>query len=189
MKEFLEAHIRKRLGENPENLDFVLDHFEPVTVAKNEMILKSGKTCNHIYFIVSGCLQVFVYDDDMNENIRDLIIEDNWCSELHSFTTGNPANENIKAIEPCQLLCISKSNFALLVQKVPQFNVAYQQILEQSYLNSVYRINTFVSMSALDRLKWLMQNRPYLLNRISSKTLASYLGINKDVFSRLKSKL
>ncbi|MBY8961316.1 cyclic nucleotide-binding domain-containing protein [Flavobacterium sp. D11R37] len=85
MKEFLEAHIRKRLGENPENLDFVLGHFEPLTVAKNELILTSGKTCSHIYFIVSGCLQVFVHDDDMNENIRDLIIEDNWCSELHSL--------------------------------------------------------------------------------------------------------
>jgi hypothetical protein len=34
-----------------------------------------------------------------------------------------------------------------------------------------------------------MENRPNLMTRFSSKLIASYLGINKDVFSRLKGKL
>jgi len=76
-----------------------------------------------------------------------------------------------------------------MMESVPQFDKIYKQILEASYANSVYRINSFVSLSALDRIKWLMQNRPSLMTRLSSKLLASYLGINKDVFSRLKSKL
>jgi hypothetical protein len=76
-----------------------------------------------------------------------------------------------------------------MMETVPQFDRIYKQLLENSYANSVYRINTFVSLSALDRIKWLMQNRPTLLNRVPSKLIASYLGINKDVFSRLKSKL
>jgi hypothetical protein len=44
-------------------------------------------------------------------------------------------------------------------------------------------------MSALDRIKWLMQYRPGLLTRLPAKLVASYLGINKDVFSRLRSQI
>jgi hypothetical protein len=75
------------------------------------------------------------------------------------------------------------------METVPQFDKVYKQILETSYANSVYRINTLVSLSALDRIKWLMDFRPKLMTRVSSKLIASYLGINKDVFSRLKSRL
>ena len=68
-----------------------------------------------------------------------------------------------------------------MMETVPQFDKVYKEILEASYANSVYRINTFVSLSALERIKWLMQNRPTLMTRLPSKLIASYLGINKDV--------
>ena len=100
-----------------------------------------------------------------------------------------PATENIRTIEPCQLLIINKQGFQTMIQTVPQFDKVYKEILENSYANAVYRINTFLALSALDRIKWLMENRPKLMTRISSKIIASYLGINKDVFSRLKAKL
>ena len=124
-----------------------------------------------------------------NETTRDLVIEDNWCSELMSFGSGNPATENIRAVEPSILLAIDRKGFQEMMETVPQFDAVYKQILEASYANSVYRINTFVSLSALDRIKWLMQHRPTLMSRLSSKLIASYLGIHKDVFSRLKAKL
>lgn len=125
----------------------------------------------------------------MNETTRDIITENNWCSELISFGSGNAASENIKTIEHSQLLTIDRKNFQEMMQKVPQFDKVYKQILETSYANAVYRINTFVSLTALDRIKWLMEYRPALMTRIPSRILASYLGINKDVFSRLKAKL
>jgi CRP-like cAMP-binding protein len=74
------------------------------------------------------------------------------------------------------------------VTTVPQFDKVYKQILEASYANSVYRLNSFVSLSALDRIKWMMQYRPELMVRLSSKLIASYLGISGETFSRLKAK-
>jgi CRP-like cAMP-binding protein len=106
-----------------------------------------------------------------------------------SFGSGKPATENIRTVEPCELFAIDRNNFKTLMETVPQFEKVYKQILEASYANSVYRINSFVSLTALDRIKWLMEYRPMLITRLSSKLIASYLGINKDVFSRLKAKL
>ncbi len=189
MIDVLRNHIVKRLGNDIENLDKVLDSFTPIAVKRNEHILRSGEICKYVYFIAKGCLQVYVHDKDMNDTTRDIVIEDNWCSELISFGSGKPATESIKAVEPCELLAIDRQSFQIMMEQVPQFDKVYKQILEASYANSVYRINTFVSLNALERIQWLMEYRPDLMTRLSSKLIASYLGINKDVFSRLKAQL
>ena len=189
MIEVLRQHIINRLGNDIANLDLVLTKFKPVALRRNEQLLTQGEVCKYVYFVAKGCLQVYVYDNEMNETTRDIVIEDNWCSELISFGNGIPATENIRAVEPSYLLAISRKGFQEMMETVPPFDKVYKQILETSYANSVYRIHTFVSLSALDRIKWLMEHRPTLLSRLSSKLIASYLGINKDVFSRLKAKL
>lgn len=189
MIEVLRQHIISRLGNDIDNLDTVLDCFKPLYVERNQYLVQEGQVCKQVYFIAKGCLQVFVYDNDLNETTRDIVTEGTWCSELSSFGSGNPAKENIRTVEPCELLAIDRQSFQKLIATVPQFDKVYKQILETSYANSVYRINTFVSLSALDRIKWLMEFRPKLMTRVSSKLIASYLGINKDVFSRLKAKL
>lgn len=189
MIDVLRNHITSRLGNDLDNLDKVLAAFKHIRVKRNEQLLQQGDTCKYVYFVAKGCLQVYVYDNDLNETTRDIVVEDNWCSELLSFGSGNPAAENIRAVEPGELFAIDRQSFQTMMETVPQFDNVYKQILEASYANAVYRINTFVSLTALERIKWLMEYRPTLMTRLSSKLIASYLGINKDVFSRLKAKL
>lgn len=189
MTEVLKQHIINRLGDDIHHLDLVLSKFKLIETKRKEQLLAQGEVCKYVYFIAKGCLQVYVYDNEMNETTRDIVIEDHWCSELISFGSGQPATENIRTVEPSFLLAIDRKGFQEMMETVPPFDKVYKQILEASYANSVYRINTFVALSALDRLKWLMQNRPMLMSRVSSKLIASYLGINKDVLSRLKAKL
>jgi CRP-like cAMP-binding protein len=185
----LRQHLVDRLGKDTDHLDSVLDCFVPLQVERNKYLVQQGQVCKQVYFIAKGCLQVFVYDNDMNETTRDIVTEDAWCSELMSFGSGQPATENIRTVERCELLAIDRENFQKMMASVPQFDKVYRQILEASNANSVYRINTFVALSALDRIKWLMEHRPRLMTRVPGKLIASYLGINKDVFSRLKAKL
>jgi CRP-like cAMP-binding protein len=189
MIDILRNHIVKRLGSNVQSIETVLAAFKLITVKRNEQILTEGNICRYVYFIAGGCLQVYTHDKDFNETTRDIVIENNWCSELVSFGSGVPATENIRAVEPCDLLAIDRENFQTMTQEIPQFDKIYKHILEASYANSVYRINMLVSLTALERMRWLMEYRPELMTRLSSKLVASYLGINKDVFSRLKAQL
>lgn len=189
MIESLRHYLLQKIGTNTSGLEEVLEQFKPVTVKRKEMLLREGEVCRNVYFIAKGCLQVFVVDSEGNETTRDIVTENNWCSELMSFGQQQPASENIRAAEPSQLCAINFSGFQKMMQTVPQFDQVYRQILEASYANSVYRINTFVAMSALERIKWLMQRRPELMTRLPSKLIASYLGISGETFSRLKANL
>lgn len=189
MKEILRRHIVKRLGDDIDRLDEVLAVFKPIHAARREQLLLEGEVCRYVYFIAKGCLQVYVYDHNMNETTRDIIVEDHWCSELISFGNQKPAAENIRAVESSELLAINHVDFQKMMATVPQFDKVYKQILEASYANSVYRINAFVSLSASERIQWLIHYRPALMSRLPSKLIASYLGISEETFSRLKSKL
>ncbi len=189
MIELLRQHIIARVGDQTEQIDEVLAHFRHLKVGRNAQILRQGEVCGHVYFIASGCLQVYVYDSNYNETTRDIALEGQWCSELISFGGQKPATENIRAIEDSNLLAINFQGFQKLMETVPPFALVYKQLLEASYANSVYRINTLVSLSALEKIKWLMDNRPVLMQRVSSKIIASYLGISQETYSRLKRKV
>ncbi len=189
MLDKLTDHIIKRVGPDAPNLDLVLSKFQPLKVRRNQFLLMEGAVCDTCYFVAKGAVQVFVHDAEGNENTRDVVIEDNWVTELNSFGNQVPAVENIRTLESCELLAINKLGFGQMMEQVPSFEHIYRQILELSYLNSVYRINTFVAMDALQRVQWLMSHRPGLLARFSNKVVASYLGISPETLSRIKGKI
>jgi len=189
MIEVLKNHITNRLGKLPDNVEVVLPHFEPLMVPRGAYLLKSGDICRYVYFIVEGCLQVFVIDKSGHESTREFYAEEQWVTDIFGFQNQSPSTEFIKSVEPCKLLRIHYDNFQLLSQQVPQFAAIYKQILEVSYNNTVYRVNTLTSMDALERVKWLMEHKPKIMSRLSSKLIASYLGISAETMTRLKSKL
>jgi hypothetical protein len=84
---------------------------------------------------------------------------------------------------------ISRQDFFHLVNTVPQINTIYRDILEMAYVTSQKRIYGLQGKSALEQLKWLMEYQPKILSRLSSKQVASYLGITPFTLSRLKSQL
>jgi len=189
MKEALRQHIISRVGHEPENMSLVLSHFEELAVKRGHLLLMQGDICRYVYFVVEGCLQVFVVDKEGNESTREFYPEDHWCTDIFGFQNQKPSTEFIKCVEPSKLLRIHFDSFQKLSTQVPQFALIYKQLLELSYTNTVYRVNTLTSLDALDRIKWLMENKPKLMTRLSSKLIASYLGISAETMTRLKAKL
>ncbi|MBK9488713.1 MAG: Crp/Fnr family transcriptional regulator [Haliscomenobacter sp.] len=189
MLQVLQEHITKHLGKTPERLEEVSNAFEPLQLKRGAFLLRDGEICKHVYFIVEGCLQVFVIDKNGNESTREFYTEEQWVTDIMGFKNQQASKEYIKCIEPCKLLRIHYDVFQRFSSDIPAFAQIYQQILELSYSNTVYRVNTLTSLDALDRIKWLMENKPKLMTRLSSKLIASYLGISPETMTRLKGKL
>jgi CRP-like cAMP-binding protein len=70
MIDILQQHLVSRLGADVTGLDEVLHQFKPVTVKRNEVLLREGEVCRHVYFVAKGCLQVFTIDAVGTETIR-----------------------------------------------------------------------------------------------------------------------
>ncbi|MEZ4826146.1 MAG: cyclic nucleotide-binding domain-containing protein [Bacteroidia bacterium] len=117
MKERLRQHIINRLGGNIDGIDEVLSQFKSIKVKRNEQILTQGDICRYVYFVAKGCLQVYVYDKNSNETTRDIVTEDNWCSELMSFGNEQPSSENIRAVEHSDLCAIDRVSFMNMMER------------------------------------------------------------------------
>ena len=61
--------------------------------------------------------------------------------------------------------------------------------MEYAFVHSQMRVYIFLGMEGIDRLKWVMEHEPNLLTRISSRAVASYLGMTNSTLSKLKAKL
>ncbi|MDX2285967.1 MAG: Crp/Fnr family transcriptional regulator [Bacteroidia bacterium] len=189
MHEILRSHILDRLGSSLPDLDTVLSRFAPRSFRRGAMILQAGEVCRQCLFVVRGCIQVFVYDSEGNEMTRDFAVEESWLVEISSFMQQTPAQENFRAAERTEVLAIGPEDFREMMAQVPPFEQMYRQIMERSYANSVFRLNTFIAMDGLERLRWMIAHQPRLMTRLSSRAIASYLGISPETLSRLKAKL
>jgi len=189
MKAVLRKHIIEQLDRTPPRLDYVLDHFQEIKTEKNEVLVEVGQVCRYVYFIVEGCLKISAYNRNGDESTTDLAFEYDWKTAMRSFVNHQSSNERIVCVEPSQLLAISRSDFQKLSGEIPEFEYIYKNLLEESYTQSIERVQTLMNLDALNRLKWLLSIHPLIFTRLSNRLIASYLSISEATLSRLKAKL
>ena len=184
--EVLKQDVVKRLnGLTPSNLEEVLRLFKLEAHEKGSFILSQGDISKHIYFIVSGDLQVIYQDSSGRSWTRDFLTNGDWCCSLHSFFNHQACEEEVMSLSPSILLAIHKSDFDYCAQHFPDFIRVYQQIITDLNITSINRLQHLLSCNASARIEWLHTNKKHYLGKYSSKALASYLHLHKDVYSRL----
>jgi CRP-like cAMP-binding protein len=92
---------------DPEFAEFTAK-MKPKTLEKNEFFLREGEVCNKAVFINTGCLRYFFTVDGM-EKTGQFFFESTWYTDLESFLSGEPSEQNIQALETTQGLVIRKA--------------------------------------------------------------------------------
>lgn len=185
----LYQYFLKKTDIDEDSFNYLAKHFTPKKYKKNEYLLKPGEICRFNYFVNSGCLRFYTTNEEGHELTRYFAFEGKFGTALTSFIEQKPSFEYIQCLEPSELLVISQKDFYHLVETVPQMNYLYRDILEMAYVTSQKRIYGLQGETALERLKWLMRYQPDIFQRISSKVIATYLGVTTYTLSRLKARL
>jgi CRP-like cAMP-binding protein len=185
----LEAFITSQVGFRPDGIEQVLQCFKTIKVKRNEVLVNYDQVCKYCYFIVKGSLQIVSYDRNGDASTQDFATENQWLTAIRSFVNRQASNEVLCAIEPSTLLAIHRDDFQFMVDNVPPFAMIYRGLLEQSYAQSIQRVNTLLAMDAKERLQWLLAKEPLIFTRFSNRMIASYLGLTPETLSRLKAKL
>ena len=172
-----------------EEMEKIITLFSYRKVKRNEILEREGKICTHFYFVASGCLRLYEIDKKGNEIIAKFALENSIISAVTSFITQREALDFLVAHEPSEILSITRGDFYKAVGTFPAFAAFYQQFLEFAFVHSQMRVYISLGMEGIDRLKWVMEHEPTLLTRISSKSVAAYLGMTNATLSRLKARL
>ncbi|MBC8988068.1 Crp/Fnr family transcriptional regulator [Pedobacter sp. N36a] len=184
------ADYIKQAGEIDEHtLAFILSKFKLIKTRRNQILLDYHEVCKNHYFVNKGCIRVFTINKTGLETTRFFAFEGGFGTALPSLIDQQPAFEYLQTIEKSELLTITRTDFYSLVDQIPQFAKVYRHILELGFITAQKRIYGFQGFDAIEKVKWINNQYPKFLSRISNKMAASYLGLSPSTLSRIKHKL
>ena len=185
----LKRYIKENTDLSEEGIGKLATLFTFKKVKRHEILEREGKVCTHFYFVATGCLRLYEIDKKGNEITGKFALEDSFISAITSFITQKKALDFLVAHEPSEILTITRVDFYRAFEEFPEFTALYHKFLEFAFVHSQMRVYIFLGMEGIDRLRWVMEHEPNLLTRISSKSVASYLGMTNSTLSKLKAKL
>jgi len=151
---------------------------------KNEVIKKANGTAKYGYFLLEGSVGLFVWKE--NNNIcTDLFLEGNFFGDDLSLNTGKPSPIEILSLEATKVLRITIANMEEL-KKTPVGSMLFLAGEENASSEKQTQQIENMTLSAEERYHLLMETQPELLQRISQKHIASYLGITPQSLSRIR---
>ncbi|GAX59167.1 cAMP-binding proteins - catabolite gene activator and regulatory subunit of cAMP-dependent protein kinases [Candidatus Scalindua japonica] len=88
------------------------------TCSKGEIIIKKGSIGLGMFIITSG--QMEVYEERHTANVRLAIIKANECVGEMSLVDEQPRSANVKALDDCEYLLLTRDSFNGLVKREPE---------------------------------------------------------------------
>jgi CRP-like cAMP-binding protein len=185
----LKKYILDRAAISPDDLELIYSRFRSLHAGKDEILLHEGNASTKMFFVKTGCLRIYFLQADGSEATRYLAFEGNFATALVGFITQQPSMEYIQALESTELLYITREDFYELTGRIPGWESFFRKYLENAYVNNTNQLMSFLTLDATARYKLLMSENPAIIQRLSNKMVANFLGITQEALSRLKSKL
>ncbi len=188
MHQNLRQNIERKINTALSDTDFALflSFLEPVTFPKKTIVLEAEHFCSNIYYIEKGLLISLLTDEKGEKHVVQFAFEDHWISDLYSFFSQKPAIITIETLEDTMALAITKENFELAMQKLPQFERFFRILIQNAYIHSQQRIAKTFTDDAEQRYKDLICTNPNFLQRVPQYLIASFLGIKPQSLSRIR---
>lgn len=183
------TRIFKESDFTKEELTNITSKFKQVAFSKNDFLLNQGKTANHYWFIEKGFVRSFVMNPEGNDISTNFYSVGDLAIDWTSFFQRNPTRENIQALSDCSCWQLDFDSFQTLFHGIETFREQGRARLVGSYFTLKNHSISLISDQAKDRYKKLLQEKPYIIQNVSLKQIATYLGITDTSLSRIRKEL
>jgi CRP-like cAMP-binding protein len=179
-------HIKRFMEIDDAESEIILSYFEDKSFPKKTLLLEEGQICTTQYFILKGCLRLYIINDKGNEQTLQFGIENWWITDYMSLQTQNPTHFYIQTVENSEVMAVNKDALDDLLNKVPKMERYFRLILQKSYAASQMRIKYLYTQSAEERYHHFNSVQPEFVQRIPQYMLASYLDFSAEFMSKIR---
>lgn len=152
-----------------------------------EVILREGQVCSMACLVVKGLTRSYYMNE--GKDITSRFMEEGYIiTSWPSYYTQKPGNEYIEALEDTTLACIDYADSQKIFADFPESNIIGRRQVEYAFYLAEQRTQMLRKHTAEEKYKFFLDNHYSLMQRVSLKHIATYLGINEETLSRVRSK-
>lgn len=182
-------NITKHVTLTPEEEQLFLSKIETHHFKAKSLLLNSGQVCKYSYFVNSGILRSFNINDNIVEHVLNFACEGWWIGDMYSLISQKPGNLFIEVLEDAEVAMLSKENQEQLYIEIPKLERFFRILTENSLVANQERLMDNLSLSAEERFEKFCKKYPSLIQKVSQKQIASYIGVTPEFLSKMKSRL
>lgn len=183
--EDLKTLLRQELGYLPESIDMLLSRGRLRCYSRGSVVIECGKRTDDVFIIRSGIMRFVDMNGDRERTFAFALPGTVFFSK-HSFVMQQPSYYQVEACCDVELLVISRDDFWHAAEQSHELALwllryAHGELFYQEYKNAAVHNGT-----AAERYRKMIADRPSIIEKVSQRIIASYLGVTPEYLSKLK---
>ncbi|MGP1676909.1 MAG: Crp/Fnr family transcriptional regulator [Burkholderiales bacterium] len=159
--------------------------------ARGSQILGAGDPTDSLYILISGRIKVFMSDLDGKEVILSILEPNEFFGEM-GLIDNSPRSANVVALEPCELICISKPDFKRCLSDNFDMAMTVMRGLVKRLREADKQIGSLALMDVFGRVARLLLETAEVIDgekvvtrKLSKQDIARMIGASREMVSRV----
>lgn len=158
-----------------------------VSLKAGQPLVKVGDVNPDFYILIDGIIRSWYVLDNV-EVTTAFGIAGTQILNYASYTAGQPSERNFEACTKCKLMRVPKEDYDRMLHTSLEFcNWRLRLAYDQFYFTEMR--NQVIKGDARQRYAALLQSRPEIVQKVTLKIIATYLGITPQYLSHLRNTL
>jgi CRP/FNR family cyclic AMP-dependent transcriptional regulator len=178
-------------GIGDDQLRLLVPVFSRRSAARGSMIMAAGDPTDSLYIVLSGRLKVMMSDADGKEVILNILGPGEFFGEM-GLIDDSPRSASVVAIEPCELLSISKRDFKRCLADNFEMTMALMRGLVRRLRDADRKIGSLALLDVYGRVARLLLDMSETVNgqkmvtrRLPKQDIAKMIGASREMVSRV----
>nr|WP_321413002.1 Crp/Fnr family transcriptional regulator [uncultured Allomuricauda sp.] len=188
-QKYLEAYLQLFAHLSSKELSLLRSQLSIKEYAKKDFFFENGEIQKKMGFVCRGLLRRYYINDKGKTITTGFVKENEYATDYPAFIQQRPSKYDMECLEPCIIIELAYDD---IQEGYTNFksNERYGRLIAEKVLTiQTDRVESFLFDTAEERYLKFVKDNPGLINRISLTHLSSFLGIERQSLSRIRSKI
>jgi len=161
------------------------------SATRGSIIMAAGDPTDSLYIILSGRFKVMMSDADGKEVILSILGPGEFFGEM-GLIDDNPRSASVVAIEPCELLVITRRDFKKCMAENAEMAMAVMRGLVRRLREADRKIGSLALLDVYGRVARLLldmaetvDGQKMVTKRLPKQDIAKMIGASREMVSRV----
>lgn len=188
LSSFITTWLLNQGVENPEVFSTWLQSMREHQFDRDELLIRAGDPATRLFIIRDGLVRQYYTTPEGKERNKAFMTNNQVTGPVSAAIHDSTAPFSIQALEPVAAISADFESLKQLVAVEPAVAKLYIRLLSDAFIRNEQREAMLLTRNAQQRLQWLQEHEPELLQRVPQFHIATYIGVEAVSLSRLKRK-